>query len=849
VGDRLKRALPAVIGLALFVVALAVLRRELHTVTWHELTRDVLATPPRRFVLALILTALNYAILTGYDFLAFAYVGKRLNWDRIALASFLAYAIANNVGFATLSGASVRYRFYTRWGVTAGELSRIIVAYAITFWLGLLLLGGLSLATSRLPDALGVPPGIALPVGAFLVFVSVAYVVLPMVRRRPVRFRSFELPLPVAGVAAAQLLVSTLDWMLAAAVFYVLLPPSGVSFVSLVGAFVIGQLLGLASHVPGGVGVFEGTLVLVLRPFLDSGRVLPAMLVYRAVYYLLPLTVALVVLVADELHQRRAQAARISALLGRLTDQLTPPLLALFTFLAGVVLLFSSATPAAVRRLALLSRVLPLGVIEASHFLSSVLGAALLLLSQGLARRLDAGYALTATVMALGIGAALLKGVDYIEAAILACLLVLLWRARPAFDRRAAFFDTRFSPGWMLAVGGAIGASVWLGAFAYKHVDYSNELWWQFELSGDASRFLRGSVGAAVVVLLFAFARLIAPAPHEADEPGDEDLATAATVIASQPATYPNLVFLRDKAILFDEDRRAFIMYGVQGRTWIALGDPVGPADRAGHLIRLFLERCDDFGGTPVFYEVSKDQLHRYADFGLTFVKLGEEARVDLTAFSLEGGRASKHRQALRYLEKAGASFRLVDRAEVPAIIPELRAVSNGWLQDKSVAEKGFSLGFFDPDYLARFPAAVIERAGEIVAFANVWVGGGQVELSVDLMRYRRDAPREVMEALFVNLMLWGRASGYRRFSLGMAPLSGFERSPVAPLWIRVGSFLFEHGGAFYNFQGLRAYKEKFHPEWQPKYLVYPGGFRLPQILADVSALVAGGYRRILFKR
>ncbi len=167
VADRLKRGLPAAIGLALFLLALGVLRRELHAVTWHELAHDVLATPPRSLVLALLLTALNYAILTGYDFLAFTYVGKRLSWDRIALASFLAYAIANNVGFAMLSGASVRYRFYTRWGVTASELSRIIVAYATTFWLGLLLLGGLSLATSRLPDALALPRAIGIPLGGF----------------------------------------------------------------------------------------------------------------------------------------------------------------------------------------------------------------------------------------------------------------------------------------------------------------------------------------------------------------------------------------------------------------------------------------------------------------------------------------------------------------------------------------------------------------------------------------------------------------------------------------------------------------------------------------------------------
>ena len=115
-------------------------------------------------------------------------------------------------------------------------------------------------------------------------------------------------------------------------------------------------------------------------------------------------------------------------------------------------------------------------------------------------------------------------------------------------------------------------------------------------------------------------------------------------------------------------------------------------------------------------------------------------------------------------------------------------------------------------------------------------------------MRYHRDAPKGVMEALFVHLMLWGKQQGYQWFALGMAPLSGFEPSPVASLWNRIGVFLYEHGEALYNFQGLRAYKEKFNPVWEPRYLAYPGGLRLPRILADVSALVAGGYRHIFLK-
>jgi phosphatidylglycerol lysyltransferase len=230
------------------------------------------------------------------------------------------------------------------------------------------------------------------------------------------------------------------------------------------------------------------------------------------------------------------------------------------------------------------------------------------------------------------------------------------------------------------------------------------------------------------------------------------------------------------------------------------------------------------------------------------FVKLGEEASVDLSQFTLEGGRASKHRQAIRRLEKEGASFRVLEPHEVVAAMDELREVSDSWLATKSTAEKGFSLGFFDDAYVSRFPIAVIERAGRIVAFANIWCGANREEVSVDLMRYRRDAPPSVMESLFVHLLQWGHEQGYRRFVLGMAPLSGVETTPVASLWNRVGAFLYEHAESIYGFQGLRAYKEKFNPAWEPHYLAYPGGMRLPRIIADVSALIAGGYLGILRK-
>jgi len=847
--DRVRAAMPALIGLLLFVAALEVLRTELRTISWHGLIANVSSIPAQRIVLALLLTAANYAVLTGYDFLAFMYIGRRPQWRRVVMTSFLAYAISNNVGFAMLSGAAVRYRLYTRWGITAEELSRVVFSYVVTFWLGLLLIGGLSLAIGPLTRGFGVSaPAILAPVGWLLMFASVGYVAAAGLRLGPIRFRRMELPLPSPRIAIAQLGISILEWTIAGAVLYVLIPAGSVPFLAFLGAFVACQLLGLVSHVPGGVGVFEGLMVLLLKPYIPSTALLPVLIAYRAVYYLLPLSVAALALVADELRQRRSQAARLTATLGWLTEQLTPRVLAIFTFLSGVVMLASGATPAAAGRLGVLNRVLPLGLIELSHFAGSIVGAALLLLSQGLARRLDAAYVLTVVAMAIGIMASLMKGADYEEAIILGVILLVLWRARPAFDRRAALFDTRLSPGWIAALLAALAASTWLGFFAFKHIEYSNELWWQFELHAEASRMLRATVGAGVTVLLFALARLIGYAPHEAPKPSDADMDAAAAIIATQTVTFPSLVFLRDKAVLFNEDKSGFVMYGVQGRTWAALGDPVGPPQQMGALIRLFLEKCDDFGGVPVFYEISREHLDRYADVGLTFVKLGEEARVVLNAFTLEGSRGKKYRSAIHRLEREQATFRIVPIGQAAGVMDQLRAVSDDWLARRAGGEKGFSLGFFDPEYIARFPIAVVEQGGRIVAFANLWTGAQRFELSTDLMRYDDRAPKDVMDALFAHVMLWGKEMGYRWFAMGMAPLSGFETSPVAPLWNRLASFLYEYGENVYNFQGLRAFKEKFDPVWQPHYLAYPGGLRLARVLADIAALIAGGYRKIFLK-
>jgi phosphatidylglycerol lysyltransferase len=334
-------------------------------------------------------------------------------------------------------------------------------------------------------------------------------------------------------------------------------------------------------------------------------------------------------------------------------------------------------------------------------------------------------------------------------------------------------------------------------------------------------------------------------------EPGPTDTAeldAAQAIAAASPSTMAYLALTGDKRLFWSDDRHAFLMYDVEGRSWIALGDPVGPDDATTELAWRFRELADRHEGLCAFYQVTAARLPLYLDLGLSLQKLGEEGRVALRDFSLAGGQHKSLRQATRRLADDGITVRVVEPAEVAARMSELRAVSDAWLAEKHTREKGFSLGFFSPDYLRRFPAALVEQHGQLLAFANLWCGGGKDELSIDLMRHRPDAPRGVMDLLFAELMQWGSAQGYAWFNLGMAPLSGLPEHELSPLWNRVGAIVFRHGEHFYNFQGLRAYKEKFDPVWTPRYLAAPGGLHLARVLANLASLISGGLRGVVAK-
>ena len=825
---------------ALGFLALDHLLHEVHLrqvqLAWHMLPTD-------RLLAAAALTAISYLALTLYDVLALRAIGRPLPYRTAALASFTSYTLSHNLGLSLLTGGSARYRIYVAAGLTLSDIARVVVIASATFWSGVFVLAGAMLVWRPQVMAIGAlaeSAGMLRGLGIALLLALAGIVAWAGPRGRTIRLRGWSAPVPPATGIVAQIGIGAIDLAAASAALFILVPGVGIDQWP---AFFIGYTLAIIAvfitHVPGGIGVFEAVMLAAL-PGTGRPELVAALLAYRLTYYVAPLLIAIAIVLVQEGSRWRRPIARTLIGMRAIASGIAPMMMAALVFLGGVVLLVSGSLPTVPGRAATLSTLLPLPFTEISHLAGSLVGAALLILSAGLYRRLDGAFWLTRLLLVAGAAFSLLKGLDYEEAAVMILIAGVLQWTRPAFYRQTHLLAEAFSPGWLATVAVMVGLSIWIGFFAYKHVDYQNDLWWQFAERGDASRFLRASFAVAILLVCVAFLRLFQPAaPTRQDINAAIAPSEAAMTLAQR--TDANLALTGDKRFLLSATGRAFLMYQIRGHSWIVMGDPVGAEVEWSDLLWTLREAVDAAQGRLLLYQISAAALPMAIELGLQITKYGEEAHVALDRFTLEGPDAKPLRYAERRAIREGATFDIVAATDVPGIMDELAEISAHWLAIKRHREKGFSVGRFDPAYMAYFDCAVVRWQGEIIAFANIWKTQDRSELSVDLMRHREGMPYGTMDFLFIHLMQWGQAQGYAWFNLGMAPLSGLDARRLAPFWSRLGAILYQHGNALYGFEGLRAYKEKFSPEWDARFVAGPQGLTFARTLIDLQALIGSG--------
>ncbi|MFV0244089.1 MAG: bifunctional lysylphosphatidylglycerol flippase/synthetase MprF [Qingshengfaniella sp.] len=853
----LRGALPVLLGAGLFVLGLYALYHLLRPVNPADVMAQIRAIPPVTLGAALGATALGYGALVFYDWFGLRFIGKTLPSGLVAIGGFLGCAFGNTIGISAVSGGAVRYRIYSAAGLNAFEVATLSGYIAVTMGVGLTLvgLGALAVHPAAVGTYLPYGQGTIRLVSGLCVVLSLAVIIWLSASQRRLILRGTTLRLPRLPDLTGQLAATLIDIITAAFALWILLPVGKPDFAVFLAVYAAATMLGVLSHVPGGVGVFETVIIGTLPATVQVGDAAAALLLFRLIYFLVPFALAFVLVALNEL---RLSSGLRKAILTRMPEirpamatlhGLSPMLVAAVVFGYGIWVLLVTMIPSVGAGAMAEADLVGTLLLEGGTIASAMAGVMLLIVSHGLARRVASAWWFAIGALMAGAAASALNNVGLENAAFLGIGALTLIPCRKAFDRPGSLTEGIFGPRWFITVFSVSIAAAAFFFFMHKTVPYSSDLWSEFSPESTTPRALRAGLAATALLLLFGVFTLTRPLRLTPAEASDVTaLARGAALCAAGDDPQAWLSQTGDKRFLFSDSGRSFLIYAVRGGSWVALGDPVGDPVEFEALCWSFADQAARANGRPVFYEVSGRNLALWVELGLSLNKIGEEAVISLPRFSLAGKRFRTMRAALNKRQRDGYDFALLAAPHDPALFDRLRDISDAWLGGKTGREKGFSVGRFDPAYLAHFDIAVVRKAGQIIAFANILPAADGRRLAVDLMRYLPQETSGIMEYMFLCLITHYQAQGAEEFSLGTAPLAGLSERAVARSWNRFGRLIYRHGRAFYNFEGLRAFKQKFQPEWRPRYLALPPHVSPVIAMRDTALLIAGSARGLIVK-
>lgn len=787
-------ALP-LLAIGLFALAIWTIHHSIAAIRFAQIRREIVAIPGEILLMSLGLTAASFSALAFQDYVALWSTGKRISLWRAAIGSFIAQSVAHSTGFSILIGGALRCRYYMSEGLSFADTMKVQLSFSGTFGMATCILLGLSFLLDPSLAAAQVaflPPEMVRALGALLLAGPIGVFIWRGVHVGPLRLLGRQIDMPDTRHLLPQTLLSLADVSCMGAVLYVFLPAGlHISYPALIGLFAIAMTVGVASHVPGGLGVIEAVILLLISP---SAELLPALVsalvMFRFIYYFVPLVLGgLCVAVTEGLrHRGRLKAFSESVELGG--SPVVPMVFAMLAFLAGTFLLASSALPGTQWRLTFLNNFLPEGIVETAHICSAIGGTLLLLLGRALSRRLRQAWWMTEILLAANTIFALAKGLDYEVAALFALLFVALLPCKSQFYRGGRLVDQRLTPVWLLGIIAVVLGMCWLLAFAYRHLDYNQTALMQFELHRHAPRSLRAVVAMLVTLggaLVWQSLRAIQPRTAIG---GDIDYRRLRHLVRRSPRSAAHLALAGDKSVLWNENEDAALLYAAKSHSLIAIGDPIGPIGKWADLIWDLRDLADARGGRAVFFDTASTALTIYLDLGLQPMQLGVRSYLSLNGVDPAGWlRAAAPHAAMPVAAAADnltadhLVFDLCRDGAVDLVMSDIAALSEAWLEAYQLREKHVICGHFSRDYVAHCPVAVLRQAGEVIAFAVLWCGADEREYAIDLLRWAPDAGAETPYQLLAGLLAWARKRGVTRLSLGLHPAAGEVDPRAITFW------------------------------------------------------------------
>jgi phosphatidylglycerol lysyltransferase len=616
-----------------------------------------------------------------------------------------------------------------------------------------------------------------------------------------------------------------------------------------IAGYAMTYLFWIISPTPSGIGVVEGLMPVIYTSLgLDTASATIITLTFRGISFWLPFLIGFFLL--RQLHMF-GPGERSLARLGQVK------LIAFLTGLMGILNVLSAVSPALSARAALLEQFSPLTVSFGGNVTAVVTGFALLILAYGLTLRKRTAWWLTLVVLGISIISHLLKGLDYEEAALAALMAIYLFWQRQQFQARSDQPSARRGLQIMVA---AVAFTLLYGTIGFYLLDrqfsVNFDLWTAFrqtvvmftafynpglEPVTDFGHYFANSIyitGAAT--LLIGLGMFLRPVIIRQPATRDERILAQHIVEKYGRSSTARLLLLPDKAYWFSLGG-SVVGYAVRGKTAVALGDPIGPAADVAAAISGFRDYCHQQGWQPAFYQTLPDYLPDYKVAGFEAIRTGHEAVVDLRPFLLDDQAGKPFRDPINKLAHLNYRADIVQPPLSRDLLRELREVNDEWQVMTHGTELRFSLGWFDDAYIGSSTVIVIrDEIGRVTAFATLVPEYTRREVSIGLMRHRHEIENGTVAFLIGNLLVWGRDQGYETFNLGLSSLSRVGEAPNDPTVEKAMHYVYDHMNQFYSFQGLHTIKEQFQPNWEPRYIVFPGLSSLPAVWSALARAGSG---------
>lgn len=585
-------------------------------------------------------------------------------------------------------------------------------------------------------------------------------------------------------------------------------------------AFILASTIALVSMTPGTWGSFDVAVLFILSDLsVNSDQVVVWLILYRVVYNVIPLLSAFILLIYRLSKKINSDYRGVPHYVARaVTHQVTTVML----YLTGILLVLSGTMPTIVQRVMILNhlRSWPITYALANQLPNILLGFLLLISARGVANRVKRAYQSTIVLLVVIIIYALFEYRHIVPMVLVGVLLFAFMTTRQTLYREQFIhsWEEQIVDG---AIWGALIISYLLLGIVNTPIFKHN---YHFHERGMIPSVHWWVMGAIVILVVATFSLLLSRYLHAHQQQLGEsfDEIRLNRILTIGDTHYTNLAFLGDKRFYYyqvNHEDSVGMQFRLVNNKAMVMGDPFGDASYFAEAMQQFVDDADVLGYVPVFYEVSEQIAMLAHEFGYDFFKLGEEAHVVLDAFSTAGKKMQNVRSVVNQAGRAGFEFKVITPPFNEEILKQLQKISDEWLAGRE--EKGYSLGFFDQNYIQRYPIAVLSKDNRIEAYATLVTSHTERQMAVDLMRFTKAAPNGVMDVLFVNTIAYAKSQGLQTLNLGMSPLANVGQHRQSFGRERLANLVYQFGSKVYSFEGLHHYKSKFTKTWVPMYIAY----------------------------